>query len=812
MNISNGFNDFTNFFQDCFRSHSLQIILGSGFSSGERAENGYVPNGSEYKNVMLSVLKKNSDIPADFHHKLEQYQFKDVAEYYEDDQYVSTYDRKRYYNDNFTNVKLSAEKRKILEIDWLYVYTLNIDDAIENNGNYEVVYANRPVEETIYDQKKCVIKLHGDVHDIITYKDSNCKIFTSSEYIKSIKSNISLLNKLQHDYMFQNILFLGCSLTDELDILSLNIYDLNDNRKSTKKIIILDKEPDFEYKHNLKKYGITDIIISDFSTAYNKIYELWIKSQQTRSNELAAFKDIKVNSLSKEYDIKNKQINIPYYFINREFTTQILNLANNTGIILIQGNSISGKTYCLIDIYISSKEKTIYYFDSRIRLNDDTFKMLFTKSNSIFLFDVGAMTREQFEHSLLNSEMICNSNNCFIFMISSNNSDLLGIVKFKLQNKEIPQKNIKREYLVNKLTRRETIALNKKLPIIHIPAFLNGNTLLDNLIYIHRDSLKKGRFKNTRLEIKDAKMLELCILLATREKLYSSDVVRFGLASEIIHFVCKYQYIIDEINSDLFERSPSDSSPVKYILNAKFWLHTELGQFARNPNNLNLVTSAYLSIINTIRHNETLKPYKKTREEYREFTLFDTINTIFFIPQKQNLQFIINLYEKLHSELATDYQFLHQFAKGYLMYSYSLNDNQVDEKLEILKYASEKIEIAQSILNNDIYIKQASNSNTENNEITLAHMNFTKALINCEKTLLNQFQDITMVSNALEILYLAFLSPYNRNNFQNRYDYNQTINNFITKIVEITLDNSQKNKINTIRNYILKTNAYTDDV
>ena len=146
------------------------------------------------------------------------------------------------------------------------------------------------------------------------------------------------------------------------------------------------------------------------------------------------------------------------------------------------------------------------------------------------------------------------------------------------------------------------------------------------------------------------------------------------------------------------------------------------------------------------------------------------------------------------------------------MYSYSLNDNQVDEKLEILKYASEKIEIAQSILNNDIYIKQASNSNTENNEITLAHMNFTKALINCEKTLLNQFQDITMVSNALEILYLAFLSPYNRNNFQNRYDYNQTINNFITKIVEITLDNSQKNKINTIRNYILKTNAYTDDV
>ena len=105
MNISNGFNDFTNFFQDCFRSHSLQIILGSGFSSGERAENGYVPNGSEYKNVMLSVLKKNSDIPADFHHKLEQYQFKDVAEYYEDDQYVSTYDRKRYYNDNFTNVE-----------------------------------------------------------------------------------------------------------------------------------------------------------------------------------------------------------------------------------------------------------------------------------------------------------------------------------------------------------------------------------------------------------------------------------------------------------------------------------------------------------------------------------------------------------------------------------------------------------------------------------------------------------------------------------------------------------------------------------
>ena len=171
MNITYGFDNFIVFFQDCFRNHSLQIILGSGFSSGEKAENGYVPNGSEYKNMMLSVLKKNTDIPTDFHSKLEQYQFKDVAEYYEDDQYVSINDRKRYYNDNFTNVKLSAEKRKILKIDWLYVYTLNIDDAIEKNSDYEVVYANRPVDETIYDRKKCVIKLHGDVHDIITYKN-----------------------------------------------------------------------------------------------------------------------------------------------------------------------------------------------------------------------------------------------------------------------------------------------------------------------------------------------------------------------------------------------------------------------------------------------------------------------------------------------------------------------------------------------------------------------------------------------------------------------------------------------------------------
>lgn len=85
-------------------------------------------------------------------------------------------------------------------IDWPYIYTLNIDDAIENSSSFKkIILPYLEFNDEIFSDEKCVIKLHGDIGNIVTYKDSG-KIFTSKEYALSLDKNAPLLNKLRNDY------------------------------------------------------------------------------------------------------------------------------------------------------------------------------------------------------------------------------------------------------------------------------------------------------------------------------------------------------------------------------------------------------------------------------------------------------------------------------------------------------------------------------------------------------------------------------------------------------------------------------------
>ena len=109
-------------------SASLIPVIGSGFSAGETSSRGIVPSGSQMKLDMLQALtdnKKKVD---------EKKPFSQVAKYY--NALIPSDIRKKYIAHNFINVKLSSPKKEFLNIDWPYTYTLNIDDAIEQNSDY----------------------------------------------------------------------------------------------------------------------------------------------------------------------------------------------------------------------------------------------------------------------------------------------------------------------------------------------------------------------------------------------------------------------------------------------------------------------------------------------------------------------------------------------------------------------------------------------------------------------------------------------------------------------------------------------------
>ena len=142
--------------QQHLKKRVLIPILGSGFTRKCKSYAGEVPSGEDYKEYMISKIleKRNYDVTQK--EKYEKKQFSEISTIYH--KAISKEEQRKYLRDNFTKVEINEEKKKFLEIKWPYVYTLNIDDAIERNSGYEnVVYPYRKIYDDIFDQEKCTI-------------------------------------------------------------------------------------------------------------------------------------------------------------------------------------------------------------------------------------------------------------------------------------------------------------------------------------------------------------------------------------------------------------------------------------------------------------------------------------------------------------------------------------------------------------------------------------------------------------------------------------------------------------------------------
>ena len=205
--------------QEELQSHILRKelfpIIGSGFTRGAQTSSGEtVPSGSDMTNYMEQYLKDNG------YSNLPRHEFSHVARYFQ--RVASQEDFWRYFQNNFLGVKLPSIKKDFLNCDWRFIYTLNLDDAIENNSSYttKVTPGYTPRWDAL-NNSKCVIKLHGDAQELVNYIDSP-HVLALSEYVISIERNKPLLDKLAEDLNYSNTIFIGCSLTDELDLLSVS--------------------------------------------------------------------------------------------------------------------------------------------------------------------------------------------------------------------------------------------------------------------------------------------------------------------------------------------------------------------------------------------------------------------------------------------------------------------------------------------------------------------------------------------------------------------------------------------------------------
>ena len=799
-------NDFISYFQ----AKSLSLILGAGFSAGSFAKNGTVPNSNEMKRHMISELRKSSEIP--FDENLENYSFKEICSFFENNKYVGNSERTKYYADNFSEVSIPEKRKKILKIDWSYVYTFNIDDGIERNSEFNhPVIANNAINDEVYKNYKCVIKLHGDIHDIVTNQNPSSKIFTTDEYLHSIKTNKSLLDKLENDYRYQNVLFFGCSLDEELDLQTFNIPVSEIDEKRSRRFLFACKEPNFRNRTLLENaYKITDVIvIPNFDEWYDFLTEAWDESQKVKADLLEAFenvpkKELEIGKKNEGYfyfgkslfNSKTKEIVYPYFFIHRDITNSIIELLLKNTVVLIQGRAVSGRSYFLADINYNLPGKSIYFFGGFTRLSDEAVNKIIAKRNVISLFDINTLSRPQLERILGNADAIHKNESSIVVMLSYNDSDSMGIVKFKLQNHEIRNENIKIRNLPYKYSLAELKSLNPKLTALDIPVFSSTDTVLGNLVSAEQKLLKNGKYSPVNLNIKSVFDVVVYIILATNGKIYSSEMVKFGIAAETVLASKEYEIFIEEISTDLLEKDPSDMSNKKYVLNAELWLRNQLSAFAEKQENYDFIIEAYFHIVSKIL--ETQGDLKREREKYRKYIYFDSINNIFVGKSKNNLQLIIEIYEKLNSLLSQDYNFLHQFAKGYLNKAQFLKANSnKNERYKNFESAYKKIIVAESLIDDAIKQTTSLRGRADGKDfklITRSHILFTKALTLSGLCLTEELTGEKNIEKALSAIDEALMD---KENFDNnlRFGNGSLIQEFVKECVDNSMISSNGRKI-----------------
>ena len=191
------------FISQLIKDKKLFPVFGSGFTKGCKAKNGIVPTGKEMKEYMARFLSKVYNKEETCY---KEKSFSDLCTLFSK---KSSIDEKfDYFSSNFTEVIIEETKKDFLLLFSQYVYTLNIDDAIEHNCNkFSVLLPNMDIFEKYIEQYTTVFKLHGDVNYYLKNIENESIIFNKKEYIESIKKNGKMLAKLKEDFADKNIIY-----------------------------------------------------------------------------------------------------------------------------------------------------------------------------------------------------------------------------------------------------------------------------------------------------------------------------------------------------------------------------------------------------------------------------------------------------------------------------------------------------------------------------------------------------------------------------------------------------------------------------
>lgn len=779
-------------------------ILGAGFSKGSKARNGFVPSAKEMEEHMLFEIQKYEQID-----ETKNISFSKLSAYYNN--LVPSKTRKQYLIDNFINVELSDYKQKFLLIPWLYIYSLNIDDAIEKNSRFIPVDLNADYEESLLENNEIVFKLHGNATRMSYEKnDSDLSVFDTTQYIRSLNNNKWILNRLRQDYIDKNMLFLGCSLTDEIDLLYSYVNkDYKYRINNTRRYFVTDRVLSKTDLIDIEKYGITDVLkVNSYEEFYDAVYNIEKELREIPNDALTEHLNL-CSSFTQSNDIdyilygksifskRDNKIVLPNYYINRDIVQCIIDDYSSHNIHIVYGKRVSGKTYVLAGVLQKTINRDVYYFVSNDYINKTIINNLISKRNIVVLIDTNAISRADLEYllSLDKKLLISNSINIVVCVNTSKKDDISEVARFK------DKSHIKLFYLDNYLSNNEFLDLKQKMSKLNIPYFKEKQTFLDNIIRIQQDMSAKNSFKLKDFYVAPENYLHFVflILLAYKGRITSSDMALFELDREPYEIMPKLSFAVELDYRNLLFGSAKDNDYFQIVCNASVWLLQYLSKISLRDSYFDIIVKSVCFIVNQLKTKET----NHNNKELYNFIRFDNLNMLLSGARYNRVHgiksLIQSIYTKLKPDLCDDYQFNHQHAKCLLWGIESVAD--IDEREVLLNESLRSAIIAKQQVEELVSEKPHHDLLM----ISLAHINFTISMIKVKNYYFNTSERTFL--DTVEQLYQALSFEENRNAEElfdtvsnDNYDY--SISKFIDELVIVDKSKYSKNIIDKINKII----------
>jgi len=671
-----------NFLRSVLRQDACVPFLGAGFTRGEKSRSASVPGGAEWMRKMREQIKAVpiAEKPSD--DELDKFEFQELSDIYFRENIVPLDSIKACVDECFTKVDIEdGAKLRFLSIDWPYIYTLNVDDGIERaiDGVKVLPYkafARHPGRRYVY-------KIHGDAEDVLTAAshDDLRVIFGKADYIKSLKKNEHFISSLANDFCEKNVLFIGCSLTDELDIsFALASIPPSGRRTQTARIFVTSSAPEsYSEKKKLKSYGITDVVVANYFDFYNfaasisegEERELPAIESFAYSDSVDGYSDGRFVSYLLQSGWKHNdnpyQVSVP-----RVVEELLRERINKDPLVVFWGRRFSGKTTILHRVLSDFRTRRRFFVPGSSSMGDKFFNDIFKVEDALIAIDFGALHHDQLRVLAQQSDRLRDNNTTVLLALPRVELNALG--------NNYAEESVEVEY---RLRQTEIIDLNKLLDPLGFRRWAQSDSILDNVFTLGSSSIVSGILRDQsrldeRIDLicdgghrngtppKPSKLdFSLLFYLAVRQQIYSfvhrTLTRKYDLAyladTHSFEFAKKWSPFIEFENTDSVSRRAENSSSV-LICNSYAW--TQLA-VRRLSDRLGLdVTAAYIVDL-----------YVSIRDVDREafqLILFDNLNSVYSTKRSSERDWgarvIMAVYEKLAPYCAQDPDYWLQRAKG----------------------------------------------------------------------------------------------------------------------------------------------------